>query len=195
MAMSARERNLLILVGVLAVGALAWFLLFGGGGDAEEEAAPTPVTPPSPTPTAEPTPEAPGRRPPRTFAFFGGRDPFVPLVEAEAGAGGTGTATAPTEPTEPTDGEPGDDGDAFEPTNGDDGGGPVSMGGREVVLIDIFTRGGEPVAQVSVDGQTFVVGEGDRFAGNFEVTSIEGPCATFLFGDESFTICEGERPK
>jgi hypothetical protein len=69
------------------------------------------------------------------------------------------------------------------------------MGGRDVALIDIFTRGGEPVAQVSVDGQTFVVGEGDRFAGNFEVTSIEGTCATFLFGDESFTLCEGERPK
>ena len=194
MAMSARERNLLILLGVIVVGALGWFLLFGGGGDAEEEAAPTPVTPPSPTPTAEPTPEAPGRRPPRTFAFFGGRDPFVPLVEAEAGAGGTGTATAPTEPTDgaPTDGGPTD---GFQPTNGDQDGGAVSMGGRDVQLIDVFTRNGEPVAQVSVDGQTFVVGEGERFAGNFEVTSIEGTCATFLFGDESFTLCEGEAPK
>jgi hypothetical protein len=161
MAMSARERNLLILLGVLAVAALAWFLLFGGGGD-DEEAAPTPVTPPSPPPTAEPVPQEPGRRPPRTFAFFGGRDP------------------------------------GFEPTDGDqdgDGGGPVAMGGREVVLIDVFTRGGEQVVQVSVDGETFVVGEGERFAGNFEVTSIEGTCATFLFGDESFTLCEGERPK
>jgi hypothetical protein len=196
MAMSARERNLLILLGVLAVAALAWFLLFGGGGDAEEEAAPTPVTPPSPAPTAEPVPPAgPNRRPPRTFAFFGGRDPFVPLVVAEEGAGGTGTATAPTEPT---DGETPADG--FEPTNGDqdgDGGGgaPVSMGGRDVQLIDVFTRNGEPVVQVSVDGETFVVGEGERFAGNFQVTNIEGTCATFLFGDESFTLCEGEAPK
>jgi hypothetical protein len=192
MAMSARERNLLILLGVLAVAALAWFLLFGGGGD-DEEPSPTPVTPPSPLPTAEPVPQEPGRRPPRTFAFFGGRDPFVPLVVAEAGAAGTGTAAAPTEPT---DGEAPTDG--FEPTDGDqdgDGGGPVSMGGREVVLIDVFTRGGEQVVQVSVDGETFVVGEGERFAGNFEVTSIEGTCATFLFGDESFTLCEGERPK
>lgn len=193
MAMSARERNLLILLGVLAVAALTWFLLFGGGGDADETAAPTPVTPPSPPPTAEPAPEPPGRRPPRTFAFFGGRDPFVPLVIAEAGAGGTGTATAPTEPS---DGETPSDG--FEPTNGDqpgDDGGPVSMGGREVVLIDIFTRNGQQVAQVSVDGQTYIVAEGERFAGNFEATNIEGTCATFLFGDESFTLCEGERPK
>jgi hypothetical protein len=192
MEMSARERNLLILLGVIAVAGLAWFLLFGGGGD-DEEAAPTPVTPPSPPPTAEPVPPEPGRRPPRTFAFFGGRDPFVPLVVAEEGAGGTGTAAAPTEPTDgevPTDG--------FEPTDGGqdgDGAGPVAMGGREVVLIDVFTRGGEQVVQVSVDGETFVVDEGERFAGNFEVTSIEGTCATFLFGDESFTLCEGERPK
>jgi hypothetical protein len=199
MAMSTRERTLLIIVGVLAVGALAWFLIFGGGGDAEEDAAPTPVTPPSPPPTAEP-PELPVPRPPRTFAFFGGRDPFEPLVVAEAGAGGTGTAAAPTEPGEdgaPSDGETPSDG--FQPTNGDDGdgggGAPVSIGGREVVLIDIFTRGGESVAQVSVDGQTYVAGEEDRFAGNFEVTSIERTCATFLFGDESFTLCEGERPK
>jgi hypothetical protein len=200
MAMSARERNLLILLGVIAVAALAWFLLFGGGGDeADNGAAPTPVTPPSPPPAAEPLPPDPGRRPPRTFAFFGGRDPFVPLVVAEEGAGGTGTAAAPTEPT---DGETPTDG--FEPTDGDQdgdgdgdggGGGPVAMGGREVVLIDVFTRGGEQVVQVSVDGDTFVVGEGERFAGNFEVTSIEGTCATFLFGDESFTLCEGERPK
>jgi hypothetical protein len=194
MAMSARERNLLIILGVIAVAALAWFLLFGGGGDeADDGAAPTPTTLPSPAPTAEPVPPAgPDRRPPRTFAFFGGRDPFVPLVVAEAGAGGTGTAAAPTEP----DGEAPTDG--FEPTNGDQDGGagaPVSMGGRDVVLVDVFTRAGEPVVQVSVDGETFVVGEGERFAGNFEVTNIEGTCATFLFGDESFTLCEGEAPK
>jgi hypothetical protein len=198
MAMSARERNLLILVGVLAVGALAWFLFFGpGGGGDDEEAAPTPVTPPSPAPTAEPAPPGgPGRRPPRTFAFFGGRDPFVPLVVAEAGAAGTGTAEAPTEPADgeaPTDGAPSD---GFQPTNGDqNGGAPVAMGGRDVQLVDVFTRNGEPVVQVSVDGEAFVVGEGERFAGNFEVSNIEGTCATFLFGDESFTLCEGEVPK
>jgi hypothetical protein len=190
---SARERNLLILLGVIAVGALAWFLFFGpGGGGDEQQAAPTPVTPPSPAPTAEPAPPGgPARRPPRTFAFFGGRDPFVPLVVAEAGAGGTGTAAAPTAPT---DGETPADG--FQPTDGaQNGRAPVTMGGRDVQLVDVFTQDGEQMVQVSVDGQTYVVGEGDRFAGNFEVTNIGGTCATFLFGDESFTLCEGDTPK
>jgi hypothetical protein len=190
--MSGRERNLLILLGVVAVAALAWFLFFGPGGGGDEEAAPTPVTPPSPPPTAEPAPpEGPGRRPPRTFAFFGGRDPFVPLVEAEVTEGvGTGTGT-----TEPTDGGTPAPTDGFQPTDGDQNRGPVSMGGRDVQLVDVFTQDGEPMVQVSVGGQTYVVGEGERFAGNFEVTDIAGTCATFLFGDESFTLCEGESPK
>jgi hypothetical protein len=35
---------------------------------------------------------------------------------------------------------------------------------------------------------------GETFADNFELMSISGDCATFLFGDQSFTLCE-EAPK
>jgi hypothetical protein len=63
------------------------------------------------------------------------------------------------------------------------------------VVIDVFPRGGGEVVHVEVDGQTHTACEGERFAQNFQVVSIEGECATFLFGDENFTTCEGGRPK
>ena len=190
--MSTRERTLLIVLGAIVVAAGAFFLLTRGG-EEPQQAAPAPPSPPQVAPPAEKPP-----KPPRTPTFFGGRDPFVPLVVAEVG-GGEAPTEGPTGPTGgPTDGGPTDGG----PT---DGGvtppqGPgeqpgVTVGGHNVVVIDVFTQGGQQVVQVEVDGQTFTVGEGERFAQNFQVVSIEGTCATFLFGDESFQACEGGRPK
>jgi hypothetical protein len=94
--MSSRERNLLIILGV-AVLAVGGFFLFTSLGGEEEQAAPTPV--PSPPPVeATPGTEAgePPSEAPQVFRFFGGRDPFVPLIVAEAGAGGAETAPAET---------------------------------------------------------------------------------------------------
>lgn len=182
MAISTRERNLLIVLGGVAVVALLVFLLVGREGP-PEEAAPTPA--PSP-PTLQPSPpadEPTRRRPPRTFAFFGGRDPFVPLVvEVAEDVPVTDDDDAPMVDEPPPDAER------------DEAPGAV-VGGRRVVLLDVFTEGGRTVAQVQVDGETFVVGEGDRFARNFRVLSISAECITLLFGDERLTVCEGERPK
>jgi hypothetical protein len=203
-ALSSRERNMLIGLGVVAVAAGAFFLLTRGG-EEPEEAAPTPATSPPPVTPVGPTgptgPEGPGGpgRPRRTPIFFAGRDPFVPLV-AEAATGATGpgaTGPAPTAPapTGPAPTGPGfTDGDGGR--DGEDGGQPnvTTRGGREIVLIDVFERGGDQVVQVTIDGETFVAGEGDGFARNFQVVSIDGSCATFLFGDDQFTLCEpGEK--
>jgi hypothetical protein len=189
---------MLIVLGVIVVAAGAFFLLTRGGGE-PEEAAPAP----SPPPQVAPQPQERPPKPPRTPTFFGGRDPFVPLVVAAA-AGTTDGAPTDGEPTdgEPTDGAPTDGG---QPADGDGGQvtpptGPgqqpgVTVGGHSVVVIDTFARAAEEVVQVEVDGQAYTVGEGDRFAQNFQVVSIEGECATFLFGDESFTTCVGGRPK
>ena len=59
-----------------------------------------------------------------------------------------------------------------------------------MVLLDIFPSGGGEVAQVEVDGKVYTCREGETFAeGQFELVSIDGDCATFLFGDERFTLC------
>jgi hypothetical protein len=187
--MSARERNLLIILGVVVL-AVGGFFLFTSLGGEEEQSAPTPV--PSP-PAVEATPGTEAGEPPseapRVFRFFGGRDPFVPLIVAEAGAGGAGTTPAETDET-PTDG-----GDVQPVPEGAEEGqedlGGVA-GGKMVTVIDVVDA---DTVQVDVDGDAFTVDEGEQFAQNFEVASVSGTCARFLFGDESFTICKGGAPK
>ena len=58
------------------------------------------------------------------------------------------------------------------------------------MLIDTFTTNGVSHATVEVDGIVYNPAEGETFAGgNFELRDVAGNCATFLFGDESFTLC------
>ena len=47
------------------------------------------------------------------------------------------------------------------------------------------------MVQVEVDGQVFNnIGIGETFDnGRYELRSVSGDCATFVFGDESFTLC------
>lgn len=71
--------------------------------------------------------------------------------------------------------------------------GDVVCEGRVVTLIDVYTSDGETVAVVQVDSTLYEVRRGDDFAGNFRVVSIDPPCATLLYGDDAFTLCEGQR--
>jgi hypothetical protein len=195
--MSRRERNLLILLGVVALLAGGFFLFtMLGGEEPEEQTAPTPTASPPPVPAESGTGvgEPPSQEPPRAVTFFGGRDPFVPLVVAEAGAGGgvpTEAATSGTTPSGevPTGGGPVEEPAARAEAQEQPG---ATVGGHQVTLVDIVD--GDTV-QVDVDGQTSTVNEGQEFAGNFELVSVSGNCARFLFGDESFSLCQGEAPK
>jgi hypothetical protein len=183
--MSARERNLLIILGVAVLAAGGFFLFTSLGGE-EQQTAPTPV--PSPPPVeATPGTEAgePPSEAPRVFRFFGGRDPFVPLIVAEAGAGGVGTAPAETGEADGVEPVP----EGAEEEQADQGG---FAGGKMVTVIDVIDA---DTVQVEVEGQTYTVDEGEEFAENFEVASVSGSCARFLFGDESFTLCKGGAPK
>lgn len=190
---------------ILVLGAVWFFFLRGG----DEEAA---ITPPPPAAT-EPAPEVdetePGDRPVETFEVFAPRDPFEPLL-VQASAGATGTAgTTPAGTPDPTpspgpgpgpgDGDGGVDGDGDGDVDGDGDGsgtgdtGGSDVGGHRVRVADVFTaEGGGRRAQIQVDGTVYTVGEGDTFADNFEVISISGECVTMLFGDDQFTLCEGQ---
>lgn len=200
MALSPRDRRAMIILGVvvLIAGVAAVFFLLSGDDGATQETAPTQVALPSPD--AAPPPEEgegeekgekkPERKKRAQFTFFAGRDPFNPLVvETTAATGGTTETSGTTEGTGGTTGG-----------TGTGGGGQVekgesmTVGGRTIVLIDIFTQGGEEKVQVEVDGEAFVVAEGETFSGNFQLVAINGGCASFLFGDQSFSLCEpGER--
>lgn len=186
---------MLMVLGIVAGVALLYFVFFVMGGDeAGEEAAPTLPVPSPPAIPATPGTGVgePTEQPPRAVTFFGGRDPFVPLIDpSPAASPGPGGSPAPNGSPLPTSSPPPDGGtdpSDGDPTNGDG----IGVTGRPVVLVDVLD---ESRVQVEVEGQPLTVTEGQRFARSYQVLSVEGSCARFLFGDESFTLCEGQPPK
>jgi hypothetical protein len=186
-----------VVLGVLLLGFLVMNVLTGGGGDEEIPTLPPITTGPqggggsvSPSPTNGISP----------IPVFTGRDPFSippalsPTTTAPTGGvsptnGTSPTTTSPTNGTSPT---------TLPPTNGTSspptqpgGGSSEVVGGKTVVLLSVFRVAGEPVVQVEVDGRVFSnIGIGDTFdGGRYELRSVSGDCATFLYGDESFTLC------
>ena len=196
------NRRLLALVaGVAALGLLAFFVLvpaLTGGGD---EDTPTAVRRPvRRAPAASATP-APTRSPVPVIETFNdtvGRDPFRPLyvapVQGGGGAPGPGGAPAPGPGTgtgggvQPTSGT----GSGGTGTGGQPAGGSAQVGGNRVSLLDVFVRDGETHAQTRVGDTVHTPAVGDTFAENYQVLSASGECATFLYGDESFQLCEGQ---
>lgn len=161
-----RERALIIIVGIIAALAVI-YLLFLSGGDGAPEAFPTiaprPTTTTRPAPIVSPTPTAP----PETFEVFEGKDPFRSLVPA----GGVSPIPQPS-------GSPGSSGGAG--------------GSQHVTLIGISGTGGNRTATVEVNSTQYDVKEGDTFAGSYRVKNLTSDCGTFVFGDETFTLCTGQ---
>jgi hypothetical protein len=57
------------------------------------------------------------------------------------------------------------------------------------VRLDSVAGNGRKL-KVEVDGELWTVEEGALFAENFRLVNIDGKCARFLFGDQSFTLCD-----
>jgi hypothetical protein len=217
MELSQRDRRLVIILGIVAavlVVILAVSLLGGGGGQPTTIGPPTggglPTTAPSGTPT--PTPSATGVK------QVNGRDPFsVPAVLCTLGSASPSSAPAPstsgspsssaspsvapsaggTNPcaTSSTPSSPGG-GNNNGGSNGGTGGASSSsttQGQDNVSLLDVFTRNGKKLAQVRVNGSVYTVEEGESFHQNYELVSISGNCAGFVYGDSPFTLCTTAR--
>jgi hypothetical protein len=175
MALSERDRRTVTYGGIGIGVLLAGFLLFSVLGGGEEEFPPIPDTQP---PTSSPTP-SPGGGPP--IQSFTGRDPFSvpPALSPSPPPTTPGPSGSPS-------GSPIGTPSPTTPGNGSS----QNVGGSTVVLLDIFERDGATRVQVEVDGTVFDVGIGEQFAGGrFELRSVADSCATFLFGDERFTLC------
>lgn len=133
---------------------------------------------------------------PTTYDVFLTRDPFEPVVPE-------GDGEQPTDETDGTtdDPPPGDDttedGDHADDVGPDDpctGEEEVVCDGRVVTLVEITTDDeGNRTATIRVDTTDYEVREGEVFAENFRVLSIEPSCVTLLFGDDSFTMCRDDR--
>lgn len=151
-------------------------------------------------------PDAAGEPVPGERSVILSRDPFQPVIIEEndgesavegvddGGTDGGGTDGGGTEGGGTdgggtdgggTDGGGTDGGTEVDACDGDED--ETVCEGRVVTVDDIDGD----VAIVVVDGTRFTVGEGDEFARSFRVLAINDPCVTLLFGDESFSVCEG----
>ncbi|HET9248490.1 MAG TPA: hypothetical protein VFP13_00930 [Actinomycetota bacterium] len=193
MALSERDRRTVTIGGVVIGVLLAGYVLFSllGGGDEPPIAAP-PLTPGTGSPS--PTPE-PGGPPIQSFT---GRDPFsVPPALSPSPApsptdgDGDGNGNGSPSPSNGGNGNGNGNGNGGTPSPTAPGGGSsMNVGGSNVVLLGIFQRDGTTHVQVEVDGTVYDVTVGQQFAGGrFELRSVGENCATFLFGDEQFTLC------
>ena len=197
MPLSDRDRRTLriggIIAGVLLVGVLAMTLLSGG-----DEEVPIPTTRP-PSQTASPTTSPTGTPTVPPAPVFTGRDPFSapPGFNVTSTGGSTtsgtttsGTTTTTTSTTTGTGTSTSTSGGTTPPTQPGNGA-STNVAGHQVVLLDVFTVSGVGAVQVEVDGQVYNVTVGEEFGpgGNFELRSTSGNCASFRYGDESFTLC------
>jgi hypothetical protein len=180
MALSERDRRTVTIGGIVVGVLLAGFVLFSFLGGGEEAFPPIPPTTPG---TGSPSPSPGGGGPP--IQSFTGRDPFSvppalsPSPSPTVPGGGSGTPS-------PSNGGGSQTPSPTAPGNGSS----QNVGGSTVVLLDVFQRDGATHVQVEVDGTVYDVVVGEQFAGGrFELRSVGGSCATFLFGDESFTLC------
>lgn len=103
-----------------------------------------------------------------TSELFAPKDPFDPLTSASEGAGGRAAGTSSKAAA-----------------------GQAGVGERKVVLVAAtYRRGGG--AEVQVDGVSYEVSRGETFADHFKLLAASGECVAMLFGDQEFTLCEGD---
>ncbi|HEY7756312.1 MAG TPA: hypothetical protein VID69_08810 [Actinomycetota bacterium] len=208
MTLTPRDKRMLQVLGVVAGLALIYVLftnVLGGddGGDVATPTGPTGgVVSPSGSPTVTPSPTPRETLPPVDLAA---RDPFsIPPGLATGTPSGsvspTGTATTTTPPPTgtsttppPTFTTPPPTGTFTPPPTGTPPPTPpptdeITIGGHDLRLTSIAANGKK--LQIEVDGKLWTVEEGALFAENFKLVNIKGKCARFLFGDQSFTLCD-----
>jgi hypothetical protein len=169
-----------------------------GGGSGETLTGPIGgVPPPIATPTVSPSPTPRETLPPVVLA--GARDPFSipPLFQtasaipsgsvspAPSGTGTTPPATTPPPTTPPATTPPPTTPPPTKPPPAP--GDQTHIGGHDVVLQDVFNE--KTKARIAVDHRVWTVEVGATFDDSFELVSIDGTCANFLFGDQGFELC------
>jgi hypothetical protein len=184
-----RQIVMLVALGVVLIG-LIYFAFLRGGSSPETPQAPArdPLaqSQSSQDPFEEETDEA-NKAPLETYEVFASRDPFEPVVES--GSASESEAGQGENPGGNAGGNAGQGEGATGPAQANN----EEVQGHTVTLVDVFREDGEDMAQVEVDATGYPVAVGEVFAENFQLVSTSGDCATLLYGDDQFTLCEGEQ--
>lgn len=184
-----RKLAVLAAVGALVVAVLGYFVvmpaLAGGGSESTSlnivKAPKKPAAKKAAKAAAKPAaPKAPVV--PASYSDVSARtNPFRPLweapVEAPVVAPGTTTdGTVTTGTTTPTT------------TSGSS----TSVAGQKVSLFGIVTKDGVTRAQTRVGETVYQPKVGEVFATSYKLLAVSGKTATYLFGDEQFTLSVGQ---
>jgi hypothetical protein len=189
-----RRMVIAIAAGLVVLLVVAWLLVLRGSPESAPSGTGIGAPPSEPAPAAAPERETQkkqahkaGGGPVETFQVFAPRDPFDPLVSASSG--GTGSASTTSASTGTTTGTISNGGQS----GGESPSGGTSVSGHTVSVVDVFNSKRGPRAQLEVDGTVYTVDEGERFGGSFRLVSATQRCAGLLYGDDQFTLCEGEQ--
>jgi cytoskeletal protein RodZ len=178
------------LAAVLVLGAMAYFLLFAGGGGEDSE---PPATPPKAVAPVE-QPEEPAAEPAKKSTKLKessfGRDPFeARIVEAPASStvdtATTGDATSGT--TESSSTTSGDTSGTTSTTSA-----PSASEAHSFRVLDVAPDNN--TVTVKVDGKTYRnLKAGEVFATYFKVVLISGSVNSFQYGDDKFNVVGTKR--
>ncbi|MEP6761192.1 MAG: hypothetical protein ABJA93_07480 [Sporichthyaceae bacterium] len=181
----------LVLVGVLVLGALAYFFVFSGDDSPESASAlPQSGTVTTPTPAVTPKPA----KAPKLSKKAIGKDPFKALVAPAA------VAAPAAVPGVPAAGSSTGGGTVV--TSGGTvvtGGGTTTTGGGTGTSVTPLTvkvisvTSDNTSSRVTVGGKSYSVAPGDVFGTYFKALRLKnGSCGSFTYGDERFDLCEGD---
>jgi hypothetical protein len=156
---------------LLALGTAIAFWLIVGGGDRprppESSTRQTGATGQPPASIEQPADTVPGGAV-ETSELFAPKDPFDPLISTSSQAGGRAAGASAKSSR-----------------------GQAGIGERKVLLVASTSRRGGS-AEVRVDGTSYTVARGETFADHFKLLAASGDCVAMLFGDQEFTLCEGD---
>jgi hypothetical protein len=171
------KRRLIMLVGGVALLLLvvAGYFLFMRGGSSDSSSSGLVAThhaTKSSQAAGKPATSA-AKTVPSTFNNVLARDPFKPLYVAPPppavapAAGATSTTSTATTST-------------------------ASSASQPVTLVKVYSKNGKSYAQTKVGNTLFTPTVGQTFGGTFQLLSISGKAATYVQGDEQFSLSVGQ---
>jgi hypothetical protein len=174
-AVSAESNRRKLLLGgaaVLLALVAAGYFLFLRGGSSDANTAFVPQHHAATAAAAKAKAKAPVKQSvPQTFNGSVGRDPFKPLVTVVPPPA-TAATTATTSTTPSSTSTP-----------------PAST---PVSLQKVYSQNGKAFAQTMINGTVYKPTVGQTFAGTFQLLSVSGKTATFVQGDEQFSLSVGQ---
>jgi hypothetical protein len=182
-----RTKVLAVLAGLMAVVLLAFFVVMPMLSGDDEPVTPlkraTGTTSKVRT-AAKPAAKAPAKTVAPTFNDSFERDPFKPLYVAPLANAAPVPATGGVAPAV-TGGVAPAPGTAPAASS-------AQVGSARVALVDVFVKDGKTFAQTKVNDTVHTPAVGADFGGSYRLLGASGTCATYLFGDEQFRLCEGQ---